>query len=86
MFLQAHELLFVGIKGRGLGTTYEKRHRSVFQAVGGSNSGLPHSSKPNSVYKYIESLWGAHTVKLELFARQERHGWLTWGNELQVKD
>jgi N6-adenosine-specific RNA methylase IME4 len=39
-----------------------------------------HSEKPDEVYRRIERLYGG--PYLELFARQERDGWTTWGDEL----
>ena len=39
-----------------------------------------HSEKPDEVYRRIERLYPG--PYLELFARKEREGWTTWGNEL----
>jgi N6-adenosine-specific RNA methylase IME4 len=39
-----------------------------------------HSEKPDEVYRRIERLYPG--PYLELFARRERDGWRTWGNEL----
>ena len=38
-----------------------------------------HSRKPEEFYQLVEHLCDGR--KLELFARQERHGWDSWGNE-----
>lgn len=38
-----------------------------------------HSRKPPEIYKIIESLFEG--PYLELFARTQRHGWESWGNE-----
>jgi N6-adenosine-specific RNA methylase IME4 len=40
-----------------------------------------HSRKPNGIHERIERLVAG--PYLELFARQERQGWTTWGNETQ---
>jgi len=41
---------------------------------------LPHSQKPEEFYRMVEEQSpGPH---LELFARRQRNGWATWGNEL----
>jgi N6-adenosine-specific RNA methylase IME4 len=40
-----------------------------------------HSRKPNGIHERIERL--VPGPYLELFARQERQGWTTWGNETQ---
>jgi N6-adenosine-specific RNA methylase IME4 len=39
-----------------------------------------HSEKPDEVYRRIERLYPG--PYLELFARRERKGWKTWGNEI----
>ena len=39
-----------------------------------------HSRKPKHIYDYAESFEGPY---LELFARQEREGWDSFGNEIQ---
>ena len=41
---------------------------------------VTHSKKPNSLYEYAESLEGPY---LELFARKERPGWDSFGNEIE---
>jgi N6-adenosine-specific RNA methylase IME4 len=45
---------------------------------------LNHSKKPNEFYELIEDLCGEATEKthLEMFAREKRPNWATWGNEL----
>jgi N6-adenosine-specific RNA methylase IME4 len=49
-------------------------HQLVVSAV------REHSRKPDEVHDRIEQLWvGPY---LELFARAERPGWVTWGNEV----
>jgi N6-adenosine-specific RNA methylase IME4 len=42
-----------------------------------------HSRKPDEFYDHIERLVGG--PYLELYARRERKGWITWGNELAFK-
>lgn len=39
-----------------------------------------HSQKPDKFYEIIEALY--HGKKIELFARQKREGWDSWGNEI----
>ena len=41
-----------------------------------------HSEKPDSVYQDIEQMYPNRTY-LELFARNKRQGWTSWGNELE---
>ena len=43
-----------------------------------------HSEKPDEAYRLMQRLYGG--PYLELFARQERDGWTTWGNELPPPD
>lgn len=40
-----------------------------------------HSQKPEHVYNMIESMF-PNTAKIELFARNIREGWDSWGNEV----
>jgi len=51
-------------------------HQPIFAPVG------KHSEKPDEVHKRIERLLAG--PYLELFARSERDGWVTWGNELNA--
>ena len=41
-----------------------------------------HSRKPLKAYELIEALYPTAS-KLELFARNQREGWESWGNELE---
>ena len=40
-----------------------------------------HSKKPNDVYEMIERFY-PDSSKIELFARNKREGWDSWGNEI----
>jgi len=74
-----HELLLIGIKGEGIGTPLpENRPKSVIFA-----ERTEHSKKPDIFYEIIEKMYPNHS-KIELFARNKREGWETWGNEIQV--
>lgn len=42
-----------------------------------------HSRKPDEIYDRIETLIDGPYV--ELFARQRREGWSSWGNQLDVR-
>lgn len=44
-----------------------------------------HSHKPETAYTYLETMFPAAT-KLELFSRQERPGWDSFGNEVKPYD
>jgi len=43
-----------------------------------------HSAKPNEFYELVEKLCGGSTEQthLEMFARVQREGWATWGNQI----
>ena len=49
-------------------------HQVIMTPVGA------HSVKPAEAYARMERLYGG--PRLELFAREPRAGWTTWGNEL----
>lgn len=57
-----------------------KDKRGAFTTVIREHS-RKHSQKPESAYQMLESMFPG-TNKLELFARNERDGWDSWGNEL----
>ena len=42
---------------------------------------IRHSAKPLKAYELIETLYPNHS-KIELFARNKRDGWDSWGNEV----
>jgi N6-adenosine-specific RNA methylase IME4 len=41
-----------------------------------------HSEKPGVLYETIERMY-PELPKIELFARTQRPGWSTWGNEIE---
>lgn len=71
-----HELLLVGTKGEPGAPEPADRPDSVIEAPRGK-----HSAKPAVVYELIETAMPDRAY-LELFARTERDGWTSWGNEL----
>ena len=79
IFLQAHETLLVGKRGDGLPAPKpENKVPSVIEAPRGE-----HSQKPELMYDLFEKMYPAfkdHFV--ELFARNTRKGWASWGNEV----
>jgi len=73
-----HELLMVGTRGNFHPPGAQSRYQSVINASKGE-----HSKKPNLVYSIIEEAYPPSEYKLiELFARNKRDGWESWGNEL----
>ena len=74
---QQHELLLIGAKGNGIGVPLpENRPSSVINANRGE-----HSKKPDVVYEIIEKMYPNHT-RIEMFARNRRVGWDSWGNDI----
>lgn len=73
-----HEFLLIGTKGNPLKPEPENRFDSVIAAPR-----TEHSKKPSEVYERIEKMY-PNGKYLELFARNERKNWKSWGNE--VKD
>ena len=79
IFQQAHETLLVGKRGAGLPAPSPKNKiSSVIEAPR-----RMHSQKPDQMYGLFEKMYPAfkgHFV--ELFARNKRDGWASWGNEV----
>lgn len=68
-----HELLLIAVKGSMLP---KDKPKSV---ITGDNA--KHSKKPEHVYETIEQMYPG-CAYVELFARNERDGWSSWGNQL----
>jgi N6-adenosine-specific RNA methylase IME4 len=68
------EFCVLGRRGRSL-----RHSKSVREAV--LEPRREHSRKPDSVIEGIERYVGPDKRMLELFARSERTGWTSWGNE-----
>jgi N6-adenosine-specific RNA methylase IME4 len=75
-FRGQHELILVGTKGQCSPPEPADRVSSVFR--GEPRAG--HSVKPEDVYQFIERAFAGKS-KLEMFAREERAGWQSMGNE-----
>ena len=75
-FRGQHELLLTATKGNYPTPDPSIRRSGVLEAP---RTG--HSSKPEEVYNIIESYFPFGKY-LELFARNEREGWTTWGDEV----
>lgn len=72
-----HELLLIGKKGAIPVPIESSRPSSVLLA---SKTG--HSKKPTEVYPIIERMYPNRSY-LEVFARNSRPGWESWGNQLE---
>jgi N6-adenosine-specific RNA methylase IME4 len=77
-FRGRHELLFVGAKGKGKIPATADRQDSVILG-----ERKEHSKKPEQVYTIIETAY-PNCSYLELFARNPRLGWESWGDELAI--
>lgn len=71
-----HEILFIAKKGNPPVPKEKDRFSSVIYA-----DRTQHSKKPEIVYEIIERMYPAAKY-LELFARNNREGWTSWGNEI----
>lgn len=76
-FRGQHELVLVGTRGRFSPPEPTDRISSIL-----SERRSRHSKKPNCFYEWIEEAY-PKAKKLELFAREARPGWSSWGNEVQ---
>jgi N6-adenosine-specific RNA methylase IME4 len=75
-----HELLFICTKGSFVpDQTGKEPIGSVIEAPVGE-----HSQKPVVVYDIIEKMYPQGQY-LELFARNRRKGWKSWGNEIEER-
>lgn len=79
-FRGQHELLLVGTRGDFSPPAAKHRVSSVIRARRTS-----HSTKPVEVYELIEKAFPTKS-KVELFARSQRKGWKSWGNEIDGAD
>lgn len=68
-----HELLFIATRGKGIhpGEKFNSWFESKVKT---------HSKKPELIYGIIEKMYSGPYV--ELFARNTRKGWDSWGNEI----
>ena len=70
-----HEILLLCIKG-----TYPIQNKKLYDSVL-SEERTEHSKKPNYYYEMIENLY-PNGIKIELFSRNKREGWISYGNQL----
>lgn len=75
-FRNVHELLLIGVRGSVAAPAPGTQDDSVVEAIVGR-----HSEKPEAFSLLIERLF-PNAAKLEMFARQGRDGWDSWGNEI----
>lgn len=75
-FRGQHELLLVGVKGRVSPPEVSLRISSIIVS-----RRTEHSKKPEVIYDLIEK-WFPNQTYIELFSREERENWISWGNEI----
>lgn len=69
-----HELLLICTKGEGLHPQWKPDSWQEYKVT-------EHSKKPSSFYTIIEKMY-PHQKYIELFARNKRQGWESWGNQI----
>lgn len=75
-----HEILVIAGKGKCAPTCDGKTIQSI-DSVQSIEKSPKHSAKPEKFYEIIEILY-PNSKKIELFARNKRKGWDSWGNEV----
>ena len=76
---QRHEWLLIGVKGSMPVPAESARPDSVIEAPR-----RKHSKKPDEVYHRIDRMYPEfrdERYRIELYAREKREGWSSWGNE-----
>jgi N6-adenosine-specific RNA methylase IME4 len=76
-FRGQHELLLLGTKGKVKTPNEKNRISSIIRFRRGK-----HSEKPKIFYDIIEKMF-PNEKYLELFARNRRKNWISWGNEIK---
>lgn len=72
------EVVLLGVKGKPKVKSHSVRQ--IIESVAGE-----HSEKPREIYDRVEQLMGEKSKKIELFARNRRKGWKSWGLEVDTR-
>ena len=72
---QQHEFLLIGARGSLPVPEPANRPPSAF-----TSPRTEHSRKPEEYYEFIERMYPEYE-RIELFSRNKRDGWTTWGNQ-----
>jgi len=79
LFRQTHEICLIGINNAKI---YKKLMNKSQRSVSFAEN-LKHSAKPENLQDSLELMFSGENInKVELFARRQRQGWLTLGNEV----
>ena len=79
-----HEICLMGIRGKPYKSLENKSQRTVFHF-----KNEKHSKKPEELQNRLELMFPQATINnsaIEIFARRERDGWVTIGNEVGNKE
>jgi N6-adenosine-specific RNA methylase IME4 len=81
-FRGSHELCLFGVRGQAMKPATKDVVSTVFHAprAKGDDGKEKHSKKPERIYEIIEAT--SPGPYLEFFARSNRKGWESWGNEV----
>jgi N6-adenosine-specific RNA methylase IME4 len=80
-FRTGGELLILGKRGKGLSPRYDRSVRQIIR-----EKKRKHSQKPDGMYVALERMFGPDVSRFELFARQTRDGWTSWGNQVAEQE
>lgn len=82
-FRGKHELILFGVRGDGIGIRTDRRDLDTVLDEGGFVEAPrgKHSAKPTCFHELIEAR--SPGPYLEMFARSQRDGWTSWGNEAE---
>ena len=78
-FRGQHEILLFGRKGNPLPFKHKKNIPSILYAIK-----QEHSKKPKEFYNIIEKI--SYPPYIEVFARNKRDGWDSWGNDDKLEE
>jgi N6-adenosine-specific RNA methylase IME4 len=79
LFRQSHELCLIGIMGD---TIYQQIQNHSQRSVSFATN-TKHSAKPEHLQDSLDLMF-PNAVKVEMFARRPRNGWICLGNEVEV--
>lgn len=85
-FRGQHEVCLFGTRGKGMDPSVYSGRRNIPSLLDAEHGLVPgtrhrrHSEKPSEFYDLVEAR--SRGPYLEMFARSNRRGWMSWGNEV----
>jgi N6-adenosine-specific RNA methylase IME4 len=76
LFRNTHEIALIGTRGKIYKYLEDKSQRSVHLFPS-----MKHSKKPELLQDMLDKMFPSSTLKVEMFARRSRSGWICIGNE-----